>query len=176
MVKITGMKGHKARLKKIRGASMVREVGKAIEESASYLQTEAQVSLTTGAVSGKNHKPSAPGTPPNNDSGGLANNIRVKKTGPLEAEVRSEAEYAAIQEFGGTIEHPGGTPYFMRDGKPVFVSNQGQGAFHHLPKTKPHQITLPERPYMRPAAQKTRPEAVRRVMKAVKIVTGGGAL
>lgn len=176
MVKITGTKGHKERLRKIRGEAMIKELRKAIKSSSEYLQKEAQISLTRGAVSGKNHKPSAAGTPPNNDTGTLANNIESVMTGPLTAEVSSNAPYAAIHEFGGTINHPGGTPYFMRDGKPVFVSKSGHGAFHGLPVTKPHTIEMPERPYMRPAAQKTRPEARALVVAAVKRVTKGGTL
>ncbi|WP_257541030.1 hypothetical protein [Sphingobium sp. CFD-1] len=177
MVKISsGMKAHKARLKRIRGPEMVREIGKAIFVASDLLKVEAQISITTGAVSGRNHKPSAPGTPPNAATHHLSDSIENHKTGPLTAETTSNAEYAAIQEFGGTINHPGGTPYFMRDGKPVFVSKQGQGAFHNLPVTKPHQITLPERPYMRPAAQKTRPKARALVVEAVKRVTKGGTL
>lgn len=175
-MKITGMKAHKARLRRIRGPEMEREVGKAIYVASDLLKVEAQISITTGAVSGSGHTPSAPGTPPNADTHHLADSIENRKTSALTAETSANAEYAAIQEFGGTINHPGGTPFFMRDGKPVFVSNRGQGAFHHLPKTKPHDITLPERPYMRPAAQKTRPKAQKLVAAAVKKVANGGAL
>ncbi len=62
-------------------------------------------------------------------------------------------EYALIQELGGTIKHPGGTPYFIdADTKlAVFVSRKAPGA-GDLPKTKPHDITLPARPALRPAA------------------------
>lgn len=99
-MKVTGAKQHAARLKKIRGAAMVRELGKAIVVASDILKVEAQISITAGAVSGKNHVPSAPGQPPNNDTGYLANNIKNRKTGPLTAEVSSEAEYAAALEFG----------------------------------------------------------------------------
>lgn len=155
---------------------MVTELRKAVYAASDYIKVEAQISITTGAVSGKNHKPSAPGSPPSNDTGVLANNIENRMTGPLTAEVSSNAPYAAIQEFGGTINHPGGTPYFMRDGKPVFVGKGGIGASHNLPVTKPHTITLDERPYMRPAAQKTRKQAEKLVAAAVKRVASGGVV
>lgn len=142
MVKITGRKAHAARLKKIRGPAMVREVGKAVYAASDYLKTEAQISITTGAVSGANHVPSAPGTPPNADTHHLSNSIENHMTGPLKAETSANAEYAAIQEFGGST------------GK----------------------ATLQERPYIRPAAQKTRKPAQKLVAAAVKKVTTGGAL
>ncbi len=57
--------------------------------------------------------------------------------------------YARIHEYGGTINHPGGTPYFIGDdGLAKFVSKAKGG---DLPVTKPHTITIPARPYIRPA-------------------------
>lgn len=58
--------------------------------------------------------------------------------------------YARIHEFGGTINHPGGTPYKIVDGRAVFVS-KAEGA--DLPKTKPHPIKIPARPYIGPAME-----------------------
>lgn len=57
------------------------------------------------------------------------------------------AELGAIHEFGATIEHPGGTPYVIgEDGLAKFVSKDA-GA--DLPKTKPHQIVIPTRSFLR---------------------------
>ena len=57
------------------------------------------------------------------------------------------AYIAAIQEFGAHIDHPGGTPYKIVNGRAVFVSKaEGAG----LPVTKPHPIVIPPRPFMRP--------------------------
>ena len=102
MVKVTGAKAHKARLKRIRGAAMTREIGKAVLTAADLIRRDAQISITTGAVSGKNHVASAPGEAPNNDTGNLADdaNIVSARTGLLEAEVSSNAEYSAALEFG----------------------------------------------------------------------------
>lgn len=138
MVKIHGMKSHKARLRRIKGGAMVREVGKAIFASADYLTTEAALSITAGAVSGAGHVPSLPGFPPNEDTGTLSRSIRTERTGPLKAESSANAPYAAALEFGTS--------------------------------------KMAERPYMRPAAQKTRKQAQGLVSAAVKRVVKGGAL
>lgn len=101
-MRITGAKAHKARLKRLRSPAMVREVGKAVMVAADLIRRDAQISITTGAVSGKNHKPSAPGEAPNNDTGNLASdsNIISERTGLTQAEVSSNAEYSAALEFG----------------------------------------------------------------------------
>lgn len=58
--------------------------------------------------------------------------------------------YARIHEYGGTIKHPGGTPYFIgEDGLAKFVSKAN--ARPDMPRTKPHNIEIKARPYMRPA-------------------------
>lgn len=167
MAKIVGAQRVAARLRKgvsQQGMDLVQSV---LFEAGQRVQTDAQQSITDGAVSGAGHVPSRPGKPPNNDTGGLANNIETLETGPLKVTVSSNAKYAAIHEFGGTINHPGGTPYFMRDGMAVFVSNSGHGAFHNLPVTKPHDIVMPARPYMGPALQKNKARIAKRVAAAV---------
>lgn len=138
MVKVVGAKAHAARLKRLKSASMVREVGKAVYAAADYLSTEAALSITAGAVSGKNHVPSAPGEPPNADTHVLDSSIHTEKTGPLTAQSVADAPYAVDQEFGNS--------------------------------------RLPERPYMRPAAAKTRDQAQKLVAAAVKKVVAGGTL
>jgi phage gpG-like protein len=62
----------------------------------------------------------------------------------------SKVPYAAIHEYGGTINHPGGTAYFMAgEGRIGFVSNAK--ATSDMPRTKPHAITIPARAYLGPA-------------------------
>lgn len=77
-----------------------------------------------------------------------------------------DVEYARIHELGGVIKHPGGTPYFTgEDGKAVFVSlNDPRAA--DLPKTAAHDITIPARPYLRPAADVKYPELAANIKKA----------
>lgn len=138
MVKITGMKAHKARLKRVRSAEMVREVGKAIYTAADLLSVEAALSITQGAVSGKNHQPSTAPDPPNADTHLLDRSIHTEREGPLSALTVADAPYAVDQEFGNS--------------------------------------RLPARPYMQPAADKTRPKAQKLVVAAVKRVVNGGTL
>lgn len=98
--RMIGAKAHVARLRKLSGEQMVRDVGKALFAAGEAIQVEAQISITSGAVSGKSHTPSAPGEAPNNDSGLLANNIETTQVAPLVVEVSSNAPYAAALEFG----------------------------------------------------------------------------
>lgn len=59
----------------------------------------------------------------------------------------TNAELGAAHEFGATINHPGGTPYIIKeDGTAQFVSKEKGGK---LPKTKPHEIILPTRSFLR---------------------------
>lgn len=102
MVKITGAKAHSARLKRIRGPVMIREVGKAVKAAAEFLEVEAELSITTGGAFGNGHVVSQPGEPPNADTGNLDRNIDSVMTGPLTAEVSSNATYSADLEFGNS--------------------------------------------------------------------------
>ena len=98
--RMIGAKAHIARLRKLSGEGMVRDVGKALFAAGEAIQVEAQISITTGAVSGKKHVASQPGEAPNNDTGVLANNIETHQIAPLVVEVSSNADYAAPLEFG----------------------------------------------------------------------------
>ena len=131
MGKITGADKHSKRLQAMRGAGMARAITQAVFVEAQALQVDAQLSISRGATSGKNHVPSSPGEPPNNDTGVLAGNIEAVSTGVGKAETSSNAPYAAAQEFG----------------------SESQG--------------LPERPYMRPAAKRSRERAPRNIGAAV---------
>lgn len=95
-----GRKAHVARLKRISGPTMEREIGKALFVAGNRVQVAAQISITAGAVSGKGHVPSIAPNPPNNDTGVLASNIETIQKAPLVVEVRSSAPYSAALEFG----------------------------------------------------------------------------
>lgn len=94
------------------------------------------------------------------DKGQLAASIRVKShshTGKIRIEIGSNKPYAAHHHFGsrtGGFKHPGGTSYVIRKVKGVtkakFVSNKYAAAHPEKIKgiTKPHQITLPARPFL----------------------------
>jgi phage gpG-like protein len=81
---------------------MRREIGAALFAGGERIAVAAQISITEGAVSGKAHVPSAPGSPPNNDSGILAGNIETVQVDIGHVEVSSNAPYAAAQEFGNS--------------------------------------------------------------------------
>lgn len=174
MVKTTGSGSYLRRIRQ-GGPEIVKRVGAVVFAAADAVAVDAQISLTTGATSGANHTPSAPGTPPNQDSGTLGNSIQALRLPPLRAQVIADAPYAAIQEYGGIINHPGGTAYFIgEDGMATFVGNDDPRAAS-LPRTKAHEIVLPARPYLRPALEKNRDQinsditkAVNSAMKAMK--------
>lgn len=117
---------------------MVREMGKAVYAAADYLSTEAAISITTGAVSGKGHVVSAPGQPPNADTHKLDRSVHTERTGPLSVQSVADAPYAVELEFGTS--------------------------------------KMAERPYMRPAAQKTRKQAQGLMVEAAKRVVKGETL
>lgn len=102
MARFVGAMKHKARLKRMRGPAAVKEVGQAIYAAADYLSTEAAISITAGAVSGKNHVPSAPGQPPNADTHVLDRSIHTEAVGPLKANSVADAPYAVDQELGNS--------------------------------------------------------------------------
>jgi HK97 gp10 family phage protein len=100
MPKISGAKAVSDRLKRLTSPEAQRQIGAALFAGGEEIQIEAQISITNGAVSGKNHVPSRPGEPPNQDTGVLANNIETNQVAPLRVEVSSNAPYAAHLEFG----------------------------------------------------------------------------
>jgi len=115
MVKVTGKREHEARLRRLRGPRLARALNVEVFGEAQTIQTDAQLSISTGSISGKNHVPSAPGEPPNQDTGVLAGNIEAESTGPLKAEVSSNAPYAAALENG--TENMAARPYMLPQAK-----------------------------------------------------------
>lgn len=117
----------------------------------------------------------------------LSDDVLHVKTGALRSGVFSETiegdgsiggrvvagknvPYAAIQEFGGTINHPGGTAYFPGfglGGLAVFISNRSEIA-SKLPRTAPHEIHIPERSYMRSSLSEMRLKIVTELTAATK--------
>jgi len=72
--------------------------------------------------------------------------------GPRQGDLR----YGLLHEYGGTIAHPGGTPYiFVGPGRVAFISKAKAQEYEAQtgikPKeTKPHSIAMPARPFLRP--------------------------
>lgn len=83
------------------------------------------------------------------------------------------ATAAAGNEFGQTINHPGGTPYKIgEDGRAVFVK-KSEG--HGLPVTKPHTIIIPPRPFMRPTAVREKNNWIAIMRNGAKAIMAGKA-
>lgn len=100
MPKITGRERAQARLNGIAGQRLVTRVGQALFAGGELIRTEAAHLITEGAVSGKNHVPSLPGQPPNEDTGTLRIHIETAQVAPLQVEVSSNAPYAVALEAG----------------------------------------------------------------------------
>ncbi len=79
---------------------MQREAQKLVYTLADRHATEAALSITAGAVSGKNHVASKPGEAPNADTHKLDRSIHAEKTGPLTAQSVADAPYAVRLEVG----------------------------------------------------------------------------
>lgn len=97
---LKGQKEHSDRLKRMTGSGLIKAAGRVVFVGSDMIRAEAFRSISAGSVSGKGHVPSAPGQPPNRDTGVLQANIENALTGPVTAEVRSKAPYAAPLEFG----------------------------------------------------------------------------
>lgn len=100
MVKITGRGQHRARLNRIAGPEMVRQVGAALYAAGDIVAVEEARLITEGSVSGKGHVPSSPGQPPRADTHLLDRSIETVLVRPLEVQVQTSAPYAVPLQFG----------------------------------------------------------------------------
>lgn len=100
MVKVSGANETAAHLKRISGPEMARQVGAVLYAAGDLIAVEAARSITEGAVSGKGHVPSAPGSPPNADTHLLDRSIETIQVEPLKVNVSANAPYAVPLEFG----------------------------------------------------------------------------
>lgn len=98
-IKFRGADKHLRRLKAM-GPRAQAEGKKLVYTLADMHATEAAHLITEGSVGGANHVPSAPGEPPNADTGLLDAFIDAQMTGPLKARSIAFAPYAADLEFG----------------------------------------------------------------------------
>lgn len=79
-------------------------------------------------------------------SGRLIGSINMKYDNNS-AVVGTNIKYARIHQFGGTIDHPGGTKYkIVGPGRAVFVKNKNK---RYTGITKPHPIPIPARPFLK---------------------------
>jgi phage gpG-like protein len=113
----------------------------------------------------------------------LSGQVLKRRTGALAASVQpgpvieegetitgtigTNVPYARILEYGGVIQHPGGTAYLiLANGQAEFVSNATADNLPGLPRTKPHAIPIPEHSYMRSGLADLRDEIVKDLQSA----------
>lgn len=79
---------------------------------------------------------------------------------------------AVWNQFGATINHPGGTRYVVgSDGKSRFVSNEFVGPVTGI--TGPHQIKIPARDFMRPGGLAASKKVGAIMRKNIKLIHEG---
>ncbi len=91
-------------------------------------------------------------------SGRLMRSIRVISATRNGVIVGTSLPYARIHNRGGTINHPGGTAFFIKDKRAVFVRNKTAARYRQLhkkdlPRTRAHKITIPQRRFLGPSYQ-----------------------
>lgn len=82
----------------------------------------------------------------------LQRQIEVNPKGTNQIQMRvGDIDYGPIHQFGGTIHHPGGTPYILTP-YARFITKQKAKELEDKDKTvfytKPHDIEIPARPYI----------------------------
>lgn len=163
------VRGTEAVIAKLRGfsARLQTELSRAINQEAFALQSYIQSAKLSGQVLQVK-------------TGALRSSIYYRMEESKEQVVGivyaplSQVPYAGIQEYGGTINHPGGTAYFISGrsggeyvaGGPTFVANRS-GIAYALPRTRPHVIKIPERSFMRSSLDDRKSNIVNALQDAV---------
>ena len=131
-VRIEGLEDLNAVLAKL-PAEFDREATKIVNSSAIKIRYEAQQSILGRPSPGitytkkdpyRRHTASAPGSPPNTDTGYLAGHIEWREAGKATAHVDSHAAYSAWLEFGtrNMAARPCMTPAVEKE-RPNFMKN-----------------------------------------------------
>ncbi|MBL9067816.1 MAG: HK97 gp10 family phage protein [Sphingopyxis sp.] len=100
MGRITGRDKLKKRLRALTGQRARDHLGAVLFQGAESIAVEAQISISRGSVSGKEHKPAPVGQAPNYDTGVLSDSIEALDIDTLEKSVVVGAEYGSSLEFG----------------------------------------------------------------------------
>lgn len=100
-------KSHSDRLKRMANDT-AGEVLRRLYMAGQLIELDAERSITAGSVSGSGHIPSAPGQPPNRDTGLLDGSIdtEIRAQNPPTVAVVSRAPYAAHLEYGTSRMQP----------------------------------------------------------------------
>lgn len=88
------------------------------------------------------------------------------------------AGLGVVHEFGATINHPGGTPYFINQfGTATFVKKDslyGQLLIQRGQVTKPHTINIPARPWLSmPIQRNNGKDVMNKFTESAKKLSGG---
>ena len=79
----------------------------------------------------------------------MRSTIEIRPSGQSTIYITANSPYAQIHQFGGIIKHPGGTPYIsVGAGVARFISKKAAEKKHGVKYTKPHNITIPARPFL----------------------------
>ncbi|HEX7732425.1 MAG TPA: hypothetical protein VF415_07240 [Rhodanobacter sp.] len=154
-----------------------RQVLSRIEELPVRVQSAARSTLDTWALqlAGYIKASKLSGNPLNRRSGRLSSSVHPVSQSTADtisagAGGGAGVPYAKIHEYGGTIHHPGGTAFFISQllgGRAFFVSNASAIA-SSLPRTKPHDIPMPERSYMRSGFRDEAPSGIAQLRAAIR--------
>lgn len=99
--RMIGRKAHVARLRKLAGHDMVRQVGGALFAAGEAIEVESSVLITSGSTNAKNqHVRSLPGEAPNEEFGDLRRGLQTLQVAPLLVEVSANAAHSSPLEFG----------------------------------------------------------------------------
>lgn len=123
MARITGLKNVLQKLQRMRGSQKNAQVVAALYSIGQRIELDAEISITAGSISGKDHVPSLPGQPPNADTRHLDTNIEtyIQSRYPPTVHVESRAEYSAALEYGTSkmAERPFMRPALQKNSKEV---------------------------------------------------------
>lgn len=99
-----------ARLRRIASTPILPALGEELHAAATATAEDAKFSIRDGAISGSGHVPSAPGEPPSNDTGVLADSIVVgdviETPGQIQTSVIVGAERGLYLELGTSRMEP----------------------------------------------------------------------
>lgn len=160
--------GEKAAVKIAGSAELARRIGRLSDELAtSFLSAAVRLGANIVRDEASRRAPYRTG----NLRRSLHTEVIEASRGDAAAKVGTNVEYARIQEFGGTVKHPGGTPYlftsFAHHGGVTFLRKDGR-----YPRgtrfTRPHKIRIPARPYLYPALEAKRSAVVREIGVALR--------
>src|SRR5690606_11414188 len=85
LMPMKGKDRHMRRLRRMSGTDAVKAANRVVVVGADMIRAHAHAEISRGSVSGKNHVPSAPGEPPNRDTGHLQAHLETTNPKPLVA-------------------------------------------------------------------------------------------